>query len=270
MNETEAVSLHDVSFAYDVQPVLQDVNLEVRAGEFMAVLGPNGGGKTTLLKLILGLLTPDKGVVRVFGQEPSQARGRVGYVPQHAVIQPDFPITVREVVLLGQRTGPRPGFLYGRKARDLANQALERVDMLHLAERRMDQLSGGQRQRALVARALVGSPQLLVFDEPTANIDPQGKLCLYELLDSLRKDITIILVSHDLIVASVQVTAVAAVNRRLVAGHDNRLTPEMLALIYGAHRHSCPMDGALQDAPGMLQRAVLERVPHVHGEEKPR
>ncbi len=269
METQTIVSLHDVSFAYDVQPVLQDVNLEVRAGEFMAVLGPNGGGKTTLLKLILGLLVPDKGVVRVFGQEPAQARGRMGYVPQHAVIQPDFPITVREVVLLGRRNGLHPGFFYGGKARCLANKALERVDMLHLADRRMDQLSGGQRQRALVARALAGEPELLVFDEPTANIDPQGKLCLYELLDSLRKDITIILVSHDLIVASVQVTAVAAVNRQLLVGHDNRLTPEMLALIYGAHRHSCPMDGALQDAPDMWRHAVLERAPHTHGKAEP-
>ncbi len=264
MNDNIVVSLKDISYAYDTAPVLQNVDLEILAGDFMAMLGPNGGGKTTLLKLILGLLPPRSGTIRVFGKDPSQARGHIGYVPQHVVIQPDFPITVREVVLMGGRSGYRPGFFYARKEKTLADKALERVDMLSFADRRMDRLSGGQRQRVLVARALVGDPKLLVFDEPTANIDPQGKLCLYELLASLREGITIVLVSHDLIVASAKVSAIAAVNRHLIVNRSNQLTPEMLALIYGDHKHTCPLEGALHEAPGMLQRALLHRGPHEH------
>ncbi len=241
------VSLRDVSFSYNGETVLEDVSLEVPRGAFLAVLGPNGGGKTTLLKLMLGLLRPLTGQVRVFDQEPVGARSRMGYVPQHAALQPGFPITVLEVALMGLPGARKSGFGYARadKARGLA--ALERVGLADLARRRMDALSGGQRQRALVARALAGEPELLIFDEPTANIDPQGKLCLYELLAELGRQCTIVLVSHDLVVASARVTAVAAVNRRLLYNGGSHLTPEMLDLIYGAHKHSCPLDGALQD-----------------------
>ncbi len=246
------VSITDVSFAYNRNPVLEHINLTVGQGEFLAVLGPNGGGKTTLLKILLGLLEPDIGTVRVFGHPPTIVRGRIGYVPQHVVMQPSFPISVLEVTLMGLQSSRRPGFGYNKKDRQLAMTALERVGMKEMATQRMDSLSGGQRQRALVARALVGEPDLLVFDEPTANIDPQGKLCLYELLASLEQGITIILVSHDPVVASVSVTSVAAVNKTLITSHTDKLTPEMLALVYGDHKHTCPIDDLLHDSNTIL------------------
>lgn len=248
-----AVSIHNLNFAYDATPVLENLDLEVRVGDFMAVLGPNGGGKTTLLKLILGILTPDQGRIRVFGQPPAHALARIGYVPQHAVVQPSFPITVLEVTLMGLDKARKPGFGYRHEHKELAHAALERVGMADLAQRRMDSLSGGQRQRALVARALVGEPDLLIFDEPTANIDPQGKLCLYELLGTLKQGITIMIVSHDPVVASVQVSAIAAVNKTCITNRDSKLTPEMLALVYGAHKHTCPMDDLFHDPTTILQ-----------------
>lgn len=245
------VRMEGVCFTYDNAPVLEDISFHVQKGDFLAVLGPNGGGKTTLLKLILGLLTPDKGTIEVLGAPPQDSSCRIGYVPQVAPSQQSFPITVLEVALMGLKSGRLPGFGYRAADKKRAMDALERVGMADMAARRIDALSGGQRQRALVARALAGEPDLLVFDEPTANIDPQGKLCLYELLATLEKGITIILVSHDPVVASVQVTAIAAVNRTMIMGNSNQLTPEMIALVYGTHKHSCPFDLILHD-PGKI------------------
>jgi len=240
------IELSGVSYAYDNREVLTDVDLLVNSGDFLAVIGPNGGGKTTLVKLILGLLRPLSGDVRVLGADPLAVRPAVGYVPQHALIQPSFPITVLETVLLGLRPRagkfvPRwPGYRAREKAKAL--ETLGMVDMADMAGRRFDALSGGQKQRVLVARALVSDPGLLLFDEPTSNIDPQGKVCLFDLLSALSSSITIVMVSHDLISASTRITSVAAVNGRLLQNRSRELTPQMLELIYGSHDASCPMD----------------------------
>ena len=241
------IELSGVCFDYDGREVLSDVDLTVRTGDFLAIIGPNGGGKTTLVKLILGLLSPKAGTVRVLGADPLSVRPAVGYVPQHALIQPSFPVTVRDVVLLGLRHGDGllsarrwPG--YGASEKQKALDTLHMVDMADLAERRFDALSGGQKQRVLVARALVSDPALLLFDEPTSNIDPQGKVCLFDLLSSLSSAITIVMVSHDLISASTRISSVAAVNRKLIQNRSRELTPTMLELIYGTHDASCPMD----------------------------
>lgn len=248
----EVIAVRDLCFGYDDQDVLTQVNLTVTRGDFMAVIGPNGGGKTTLVKIILGLLAPRSGTVRVLGQNPLQHRPAIGYVPQHAAVQPRFPITVRDVVLLGLRRAGRcwPGYAAAdkRKALDM----LAQVDMADLAERRFDALSGGQKQRVLVARALIAAPCLLLFDEPTANIDPQGKICLFDLLSSLRHSITILMVSHDLISASARITSVAAVNRRLIQNTGRELTHDMLALIYGTHDASCPLEEYIKGVPTLL------------------
>ena len=241
------IELSGVCFDYDGREVLSDVDLTVKTGDFLAIIGPNGGGKTTLVKLILGLLSPKAGTVRVLGADPLSVRPAVGYVPQHALIQPSFPVTVRDVVLLGLRHGDGllsarrwPG--YGASEKQKALDTLHMVDMADLAERRFDALSGGQKQRVLVARALVSDPALLLFDEPTSNIDPQGKVCLFDLLSSLSSAITIVMVSHDLISASTRISSVAAVNRKLIQNRSRELTPTMLELIYGTHDASCPMD----------------------------
>lgn len=240
------VALRGVTFAYGAEPVLEDVHLTVRAGDYVAVVGPNGGGKTTLVKLILGVLCPQRGEVRVCGQDPQRRRAPIGYVPQQAAFQGHFPITVLETVLMGlPRTPPRtPGYCAEDRAKALAT--LEQVELAHLAHRRLDTLSGGQKQRALVARALMAEPQLLLFDEPTANIDPQGKVCLFDLFARLTPQHTVIVVSHDLIAtAASQVTSIAVVNRRLIQHHV--LDEAMLALMYGEHGASCPVAGYLQD-----------------------
>ncbi|MBP9944545.1 MAG: metal ABC transporter ATP-binding protein [Desulfomicrobium sp.] len=244
---TPVIELRGVSFAYDDLEVLSDVDLKISSGDFMAVIGPNGGGKTTLVKLILGLLAPKAGTVRVLGSDPKTVRPAVGYVPQHALVQPSFPVTVHEVVLLGLRReggllSPRRWPGYRGRDKEKAMEALRMVDMAELSSRRFDALSGGQKQRVLVARALVSDPALLIFDEPTSNIDPQGKLCLFDLLSNLSASITIVMVSHDLISASTRISSVAVVNRKLIQSTGRELTPSMLELIYGTHDASCPLD----------------------------
>lgn len=250
MNET-VIELENVSFAYGEHRVLEDVDLRIDAGEFVAILGPNGGGKTTLLKIILGLLKPDGGRVLVFGQEPRKSYTRIGYVPQHELVSPFFPITVLGVVLMG--LGYKHGFFYGRKEKNQAYAALEKVGMHKLAQRRISSLSGGQKQRVLVARALVSEPELLIFDEPTASIDPQGKVCIYELLADLGEGITVLVVSHDLIVASSRISKIAVVNRKIIISPDKNLHKEMLDLLYGIHDHPCPMGNFIDGVSSLLK-----------------
>jgi len=257
---TPVIELQGVSFSYDEREVLSDVDLKIASGDFMAVIGPNGGGKTTLVKLILGLLAPKSGTVRVLGADPLSVRPAVGYVPQHALIQPSFPVTVLEVVLLGLRRqsgllslGRWPGYHAQDKAK--AMETLRMVDMADLATRRFDALSGGQKQRVLVARALVSDPALLLFDEPTSNIDPQGKVCLFDLLSALSASITIVMVSHDLISASTRISNVAVVNRKLIQNRSRELTPAMLELIYGTHDASCPLDEYIKGVSSIFGQA---------------
>jgi zinc transport system ATP-binding protein len=260
------IELADVSFAYDGPDVLTNVNLTVRTGDFMAIIGPNGGGKTTLIKLILGLLQPRTGQVRVLGADPLTVRPAVGYVPQHATIQPSFPVTVQNVVLLGLRRRAGlfslrrwPGYTANEKQKAL--DTLRMVDMADLAKRRFDALSGGQKQRVLVARALISEPALLLFDEPTSNIDPQGKVCLFDLLAALSRSITIVMVSHDLISASSRIGSVAVVNRTLIQNSSRDLTPTMLELIYGTHDASCPLDEYMKGVSSILSAPDTRRLP---------
>ena len=251
---TPAIQLENVSFSYGGNDVLHEVNLTLDPGAFLAVIGPNGGGKTTLIKLMLGLLTPKSGSVKILGADPTRAIPKVGYVPQHTLFEAGFPITVLDVVLLGldRSHSRRLGFF--KRFRHKAMEILGKVDMQHFSDRRFDELSGGQRQRVLVARALMADPELLLFDEPTANIDPSGKLCLFELLTGLSKGLTVVMVSHDLISASAGITDVAMVNKTLIQGTE--ISPGMLQLVYGVHDAACPLDGYLKsltsffEAPG--------------------
>ncbi len=252
-----AISVENVSFAYDGDDVLDGVNLRVEKGAFLALIGPNGGGKTTLVKLLLGLLRPRQGSIKVLGKDPVQDPPDVGYVPQHAAFAPSFPITVRDVVLLGLPGQKSFCFQPSTSAAASAGSVLSRVDMAGLAERRFDTLSGGQRQRVLVARALISSPSLLLFDEPTSNIDPQGKICLFDILSGLRRSITVVLVSHDVISAAAGITDVAVINKRLLQGRE--ITPEMLELIYGVHEDSCPLDGYLKTLSAVLEKPEQNR-----------
>lgn len=187
-------------------------------------------------------------------------------MPQHAKVQPSFPVTVQDVVLLGLRRpaglfAPRRWPGYGKAERQKALDTLRMVDMADLAQRRFDALSGGQKQRVLVARALVSEPALLLFDEPTSNIDPQGKVCLFDLLAVLSRSITIVMVSHDLISASSRIGSVAAVNRTLIHNSSRDLTPQMLELIYGTHDASCPLDEYIRGLSSILNAPEARRLP---------
>jgi zinc transport system ATP-binding protein len=209
------IELESVSFAINGQTVLSKVNMSILAGDFMAMIGPNGGGKTTLLKLILGLLKPTDGSIRVLGRPAGNLSHRIGYVPQNTHINPEFPISALDVVLMGQLQPGNRKLRHSKKDRVAAHEALNRMGMGAYCHRRIGQLSGGQRQRVFIARALVCEPEILLLDEPTAHIDTKGQTELYGLLSELNRRMTIVVVSHDLLVLSSHIKSVACVNRRL-------------------------------------------------------
>ena len=237
------VEMNNVSFAYNGETVLQDVSLEIRQGDFIAMIGPNGGGKTTLLKLILGLLKPDKGSVRVTGQSSQKASANIGYVPQDVHINRSFPITALDVVLMGKL---EPKKRWARKTtsnRQEALAALGRLEMATLAEKKIGELSGGQSQRVFIARALVTQPRLLLLDEPTASIDTKGQAEFFEMLKDLNRDVTIVVVSHDLLAVSRYVKSVACVNKVLHYHNQAEITGEMLETMYPcAADDTCPVE----------------------------
>ncbi len=237
-----------VTYYHGRQPVLEDITLTVAAGDFVAVVGPNGGGKTTFLELILGLLQPTRGQVRVFGQPPDKASRRIGYMPQNAHLDPQFPVSVMEVTLMG-RLGSGLLGRYRRQDRKIARSSLEKTGVGHLADRNFSELSGGQRQRVLIARALCTDPELLLLDEPTANVDPGVEEALFEVLRELNRQMTILIVSHDMGFVSRQVKSVFCVNRTLVVHPTSTIEGQVIRDIYGSdmrlirHDHRCSERG---------------------------
>lgn len=194
----------DLGFSYPRQrnQVLAEVSFSVGATEWVGLLGPNGGGKTTLLRLLLGQLTPRTGRIEVLGGAPARRRQRVGYVPQHASIDSSVPASVEDVVLLGRLTGSSWGPRYSQLDRKLALAALEETDTVELAGRAWRTLSGGQRQRVLIARALASKADLLLLDEPTTGIDIHREKELLRLLERLNDRLPILMVSHDIALVS--------------------------------------------------------------------
>jgi zinc transport system ATP-binding protein len=208
-----AVELEDVSFTYHEQPILEDINFTIDEKDFVAIIGPNGGGKSTLLKLILGLLTPDKGEIKIFGRKPEKARGLVGYLPQHSHFDPDFPIDVFGTVLMGRYHGLFKN--YSKKDEKVVLKSLKDVDMEEYKDRQISRLSVGQMQRVLIARALAREPKLLLMDEPMASIDPEMQNSFYQLISRLKNNMAIVLVSHDVGTVSMHVDKIACLNRKL-------------------------------------------------------
>lgn len=235
-------------------PVLEAIHLTLEEGDYLGLIGPNGGGKTMLLKVILGLVPPDRGSVRLFGEPIERARGRVGYVPQYAQFDSDFPIHVLDVVLMGRLTRERVGRRLRREDREQAFRALEQVNMVDHAHRQIGRMSGGQIQRILVARALAVEPELLLLDEPTASLDPLVGPSIYGLLEKVAHDVTVVLVSHDIGVISQYVKTVACLNRKLYYHHSKTVAPEVIEAVYG-----CPVD--------LLAHGHAHRVLPSHGEE---
>jgi len=231
--EHAAIAVDGVYFSYDGPPVLENVSFAIAQRDFVSVVGPNGGGKTTLLKLLLGLLQPQRGQIRVFGRSPLEVRQRIGYVPQHAQFDPHFPATALDVVLMG-RLGRSLPILPARRAdRTAALACLQEVGLADLARRPLSFLSGGQRQRALIARALAGDPELLLLDEPTANLDLAVQGDFIELLHRLNQRLTIVLVSHDVGFVCQHVRTVLCVARRVEVHSASSLDGHTISALYG-------------------------------------
>lgn len=253
---TPIVEVKNLSFAYSGENILQDVNLSIRPGDFIAMIGPNGGGKTTLLKLILGLLKPDKGTIQVMGHPTPKALASIGYVPQNVHVNSGFPISVMDVVLMGRRNPKRRWARLSAEDDRAALSALEQMGMAPYARTKIGELSGGQRQRVFIARALVSDPRLLLLDEPTAGIDTKGQADFYSLLQELNRDITIMVVSHDLLVISRYIKSVACVNRRLHYHDQAEITGEMLETMYPCTAEEvCPVELV---AHGLPHRVLMD------------
>ncbi len=234
-----AIELKDVTVRFEDTEVLKDVSVTLESGEFLGIIGPNGGGKTTLLRVLLGLLPPDKGRVRVFDEDPSKVSDKVGYVPQYSNFDAQFPISVWDVVLMGRvgKLGWKPFF--SKEDKEIAERSLKMVDMESYKDRQISELSGGQQQRVLIARAMAVRPEILLLDEPTASVDEKIQTSIYDLLKELneKEDKTIILVSHDIGVISSYVNKVACLNKHFIYHGSDELTQDMIEESY-----ECPVD----------------------------
>lgn len=221
------IEVSNLCFAYEEQEVLHNVNFSVEKNSFLGIVGPNGGGKTTLMRLLVGLETPGSGKVTVFGKSPRDARESIGYVMQHLHYDTSFPVTVLDVVLMGR--AHKKGFgPYNKSDRKLAENALEEVAMSDFHNRPFPALSGGQRQRVLIAQALAREPELLLLDEPTANIDRAGEEAIHNLLYKLANHKTVISVSHNINTVLNCVSHVLCVNKSVAMHRLDEMQPEVL------------------------------------------
>lgn len=248
------ITCEHVFLRYQDVVALEDVSLTVNPLDFLAVLGPNGGGKTSLIKLILGLEQPVSGTVRVFGARPQTQRTKMGYVAQYMAFDRRFPVSVWDVALMG-RLGPKGLFKrYSSFDRELVRHALNQVGMYDFKDRQIGALSGGQLQRVLIARALCGEPEILILDEPSTSLDQQIQNSLYSLLHQLNQAMTIVLVTHDMALVSAYVKQIACLNRRLfLHGAPKDVTHSHIQQTYG-----CPFE--------FLAHGLPHRVlgPHAH------
>lgn len=246
---TSVISIRNLWVYRDDQTVLEDINLDLDSSDFLGLIGPNGGGKSTLLKAMLGLIKPNRGSIEVFGKDPVSARKNAGYMPQKTTFDKNFPLTALEVVLMGRFS--RAGLMhrYQPKDRQAALKALEAVGMADRAEKQIGLLSGGEQQRIFVARSLVGEPKLLLLDEPTTGIDAAQQSEFYELLSRLNQNMAIILVSHDLTAVSKYVNKIACLNQKLYYHGTRELTNEDIEKAYG-----CPVDMIAHGTPHRVLR----------------
>jgi len=213
------LEIEKLSFAYDKELVLENISMQVFDKDFLVLIGPNGGGKSTLIKLILVINKAKKGSIKILNQSPKKSFSQIGYVPQNTNVNINFPIKAIEVVMMGHNSNRPPLFGYNKEEIEHAMSVLKQVGMEEFAHKKIGSLSGGQRQRVMIARALCANPKILLFDEPTSSIDTDGQKQVYELLRELNKTVTVIVVSHDLSVILEYATKVAHINKKL-AFHD--------------------------------------------------
>ncbi len=240
MDKDICIELDNVNYSFNDHTVLEYISFTVRTGEYLGIIGPNGGGKTTLLRIMLGLLEPDTGSVSMFGQtlEDFKARHLLGYVPQRAAHEEFyFPASVEEVVKSGRTAKMGLFKRYNSEDRQAVEHAMEIADVARYRKRLIGELSGGERQRVFIARALAGEPKVLILDEPVVGVDIGAKDKFYAFLKHLNKDlkITILFVSHDVGAIAQEVTDILCLNRRLIchgSPHDY-IKEEFLEQVYG-------------------------------------
>lgn len=231
-----AIETHNLTVSYGDKPVVWEVDFQLPAGEISGIIGPNGSGKTSLIKGILGLEKPASGWVKILGKEGKEALKQVAYIPQKESIDWDFPISVFELVLMGRYQGDRWFFRYSKEDKKIAQQALEKCDILHLAERQISELSGGQQQRAFIARAMAQQAEVYIMDEPFVGIDMASEKAILNLISELKAaGKSIIIVHHDLYTVASYFDNVVLMNTRMVKyGKVNEvLTPEYIQETYG-------------------------------------
>lgn len=238
MEREPVISIKNLWAGYEADTILEDISFEMFQDDYVGLIGPNGGGKTTLIRVILGLIKPDRGTITVMGQDPVRGRRHIGYVSQFQVEDKHFPVSVWDVVAMG-RLQPNIQKNFGIRTHDkqAIEIALEQTGMLDYRKRTMNELSGGQRQRVYISRALSAEPKILLLDEPTSSVDSQSSTQLYDLLAELNDHIAILLISHDLTAISTYVKTIGCVNRQLVYQGSKELTNEMIEVGYG-----CPVD----------------------------
>lgn len=253
-----AVHIENLSVYYGQSPAIDEINLDVEDGEYLGIIGPNGGGKSTLLKAILGLVPIAAGSVFINGRKTVRGQTHIGYVPQFASMDKSFPITLFDVVLTGCiKPELSPFFTYSKSDKMMVSELLEKVGIAGLADRNISDLSGGEFQKMLIARALAIKPKLLLLDEPTASVDANAQVQIYHLLEELNKDMTIILVTHDLFAISSHVRRLACLNGSLFYHGEPELTESIVNNLYG-----CPVDLI---AHGVPHRVLKE---HREGESE--
>ena len=234
------IQINHLYFSYDGATVLEDINLSYNKNEFLAIIGPNGGGKSTLLKMMIGLLEPERGEVLLFGEKPLQVSHEIAYVPQDTIANKDFPIKVMDVVLMGRLSKSKAFATYSKEDREIALRMLERVGMKGFENQKINTLSGGQRQRVFIARALACEAKIMFLDEPTASIDTAGQIDMFKLLKSLNDTVGIVIISHDINVALNYATKVVHVNRTLFM-HDVPKS-QNFRVFENQNEHVCPIE----------------------------
>ncbi len=250
MNDGEVLQLEDVWVKYGDNVVLEGITFTLYEGDFLGIIGPNGGGKTTLLKAILGLAAPSRGTVKVFGDAPENSRRHIGYVAQKIEFDQDFPLSLLDVVLMGRCSSK--GLLRRYDESDVvsAEEALKKVGMYECRDAQVGALSGGEQKRVFIARALVSMPRLLMLDEPSASIDAAYLEEFYDLLKRLNESVTIVMVSHDIGAISTHVKQIACLNHKLYYhGSKEDINPEDIERTY-----SCPVDLIAHGVPHRVLR----------------
>ena len=235
-NKNPLIKIENVSYSYNgvaQDLVLRDVNLNIYQNDFIWVVGPNGGGKTTLIKLIMGLANPKTGKIRVFGEKPVKARKRIGYMPQHVHLDRNFPVTVMDIALMGRLDKSIVIGPYSREDKMAAIKALKQVNLYQHSKKSLKELSGGQVRRLLIARALACEPELLILDEPTANLDRVIEKDLFEIFKKLNENLAIIMVSHDPAFVSEFVHNVVCVNQTVAIHPTSVMEGEFIGELYG-------------------------------------